>query len=111
MQPTTPDYKKILTEILHKQILILGGQLTLMKARKVEGLTIDDTGTVTNATGDLPTVTTHFLNEFRDLSKNLVQATMQPLLELEKKEEPVVVPTDQKLKIYNSDDVTNRHLV
>ena len=46
MQPqTTDDYKKLLTQVIQKQMVILGPGITLSKARNVKGLTVSDDGT------------------------------------------------------------------
>ncbi len=38
MEPTNTDYKQMLTEIIKKQIVILGPQIAVLKARGVPGL-------------------------------------------------------------------------
>ena len=43
MQPQTDgDYQKLLTEVIKKQIVILGPDITLAKARNVKGLTLQN---------------------------------------------------------------------
>ena len=86
MSDTAQDYQKLLSNALQKQILILGPQITLLKARNVTGLSVTDDGQVTGISGDPQKVITQFLEEFRGLSSPLVKKTMQPLLSL-------VIPT------------------
>jgi hypothetical protein len=73
-------YQKLLTDAIRKQMLILGPQITLLKAHNVPELVVTDDGTVA-ALGPRPEETvTRFLEQFRDLSAPLVKKTMQPLL-------------------------------
>ena len=46
MEPTNTDYKQMLTEIIKKQIVILGPQIAVLKARGVSGLKVSDEGEV-----------------------------------------------------------------
>ncbi|MBI2074686.1 MAG: hypothetical protein HYT83_02485 [Candidatus Levybacteria bacterium] len=81
MQPQTDgDHKKLLTEVIKKQIVILGPDITLAKARNVEGLTITDDGTVTNIMGDPQQITQKLIEQFMELSGLIVRKTMEPLL-------------------------------
>lgn len=73
-------YQKLLTEAIHKQMLILGPQITLLRIHNVPNLTVAEDGTVASL-GPRPEETlTRFLEEFRELSVPLVKKTMQPLL-------------------------------
>lgn len=80
MSDAAIDFQKLLTETLQKQMLVLGPQLTLIKARNVEGLTVDNDGRVTGISGDPKAVSIKVLEQFRELSPLLVKKTMQPLL-------------------------------
>ena len=68
--PADTDYKKLLTEVIQKQMVILGPSITLAKARNVKGLTVADDGTVVN------------IDEFVQLSGLIVKKTMEPLLSM-----------------------------
>lgn len=70
----------MLTDAIRKQMIILGPQITLIKARNVHSLTISDDGAVVGINGNPQTIVTQFLEQFRDLSAPLVKKTMQPLL-------------------------------
>ncbi|MBP9719160.1 MAG: hypothetical protein KBD46_01720 [Candidatus Levybacteria bacterium] len=74
------DHQKLLTEVIKKQIVILGPDITLAKARNVAGLTIADDGTVTAMTGDPKLLTQQLVNQFMELSGLIVKKTMEPLL-------------------------------
>ena len=74
------DHQKLLTEVIKKQIVILGPDITLAKARNVAGLTVADDGTVTAITGDPKEVTQKLVDQFMELSGLIVKKTMEPLL-------------------------------
>jgi hypothetical protein len=80
MTNAATDYQKVLTEVLQKQIVILGPAITLVKARNVEGVHIDDSGRVTSLDGDPHALSVKVLEQFRELSPLLVKKTMRPLL-------------------------------
>lgn len=81
MENTQPsDYKKIISEVLKKQIAILGPDLTLAKARNVTGLTVTNDGTVTDIKGNPQLITQNLVEEFVQLSGLIVTKTMEPLL-------------------------------
>lgn len=81
MQPqSAQDYKQLLSEVIKKQIVILGPAITLSKARNVKGLTVSDDGTVTEFTGSPQEVTQALIDQFVQLSGLIVKKTMEPLL-------------------------------
>ncbi|HYK09044.1 MAG TPA: hypothetical protein VEW42_06105 [Candidatus Eisenbacteria bacterium] len=83
MQPQSPtDYKQLLSDVIKKQIVILGPDITLSKARNVKGLTISDDGTVTNVEGEPQALTQALIDQFVQLSGLIVKKTMEPLLSL-----------------------------
>jgi NADH dehydrogenase/NADH:ubiquinone oxidoreductase subunit G len=81
MQPQSEsDYKKLLTEVIQKQMVILGPSITLAKARNVKGLSVADDGTVTNMDGKPQELIQALINQFVQLSGLIVTKTMEPLL-------------------------------
>jgi hypothetical protein len=82
MQPQNPDYKKLLTEVIQKQMVILGPTITLAKARNVKGLTIADDGTVTAMEGQPQELIQGLIDQFVQLSGLIVKKTMEPLLSI-----------------------------
>ena len=80
MNATAQESQKLLTEAIQKQMLILGPEITLLKARAISGLNISEDGTVTSIVGNVGEIVTHFLEQFRELSSPLVKKTMQQLL-------------------------------
>lgn len=80
MQPAQQDYKAIFTQLIQKQILILGPDITIAKAKNVPGIEIDAQGNVTNITGDPQTVLQNLINQFVELSGLIVKKTMESIL-------------------------------
>lgn len=77
---TEGDHKQLLTQVIKKQMVILGPDITLAKARNVRGLTVADDGTVTAVSGDPQEVTKQLVDQFMELSGLIVKKTMEPLL-------------------------------
>lgn len=81
MQPQSDaEYRQLLTDVIKKQIVILGPDITLIKARNVPGLTVVDDGTVTAITGEPQAITQALIDQFVQLSGLIVKKTMEPLL-------------------------------
>lgn len=75
------EYKRLLTEVIKKQIVVLGPDITLAKARNVPGLVVANDGTVTSFSGNPSDVTQQLINQFMELSGLIVKKTMEPLLD------------------------------
>ncbi len=80
MEQKNDDFKKLITEVIKKQMVILGPDITLAKARNVKGLKVEDDGTVSEITGSPQELTQDLVNQFVELSSLIVQKTMEPLL-------------------------------
>lgn len=74
------DYTKFLTEVIKRHIIIFGPYITLMKAKKVVGLTVSETGEVLNIKGVLPELSTKLLEEFSTMSASVTNATVKSVL-------------------------------
>ena len=85
------DYKQLLTEVIKKQIVILGPDITLAKARNVPGLIVADDGTVKDISGVPQDITQQLVNQFVQLSGEIVKKTMEPLLNMNQGS-PTVAP-------------------
>ncbi|MDP3987809.1 MAG: hypothetical protein Q8P80_01555 [Candidatus Levybacteria bacterium] len=77
---TDGEYQKLLTEVIKKQIIVLGPDITLAKARNVPGLSVADDGTITAISGDPQQITQKLIEQFMELSGQIVKKTMEPLL-------------------------------
>ncbi len=76
---TQDDYKRLLTEVIRKQIAILGPQITLAKAKSVAGMTVDENGNVTAIAGDPQMIMQTLIDQFVQLSGLIVKKTLEPL--------------------------------
>ena len=79
--PEQDEYKKMLTDLIQKQMVVLGPNIALDKARKVAGLKIGDDGTVQEVAGDIQMVLKGVANEYMSLSGQIAQMTLNSLLE------------------------------
>jgi hypothetical protein len=74
------QYKILLTEIVKKQVIILGPDISVLKARNVKELTITDDGTITEIEGEPSEALQKLINEYVNLSglivKNIVGTIM-----------------------------------
>lgn len=99
MNTSATDYQKVITEVLQKQMIILGPEITLLKARNVQGLKINDDGKVLEMEGNGHAISVKILEEFRELSPLMVKKTMRPLLNAilySPKNHPAVAPDEEK---------------
>ena len=78
---TVDDYKRVISEIIQKQMVILGPDIALLKARNVEGLSVGSDGLVTNLEGDPGTLLQKLIDEYVALSGLIVRKAMEPLLQ------------------------------
>jgi len=74
------NYQQLLTDAIKKQIIILGPNITLAKARNVKGLVVADDGTVTDISGNPQEITQALVGQFVQLSGEIVKKTMESLL-------------------------------
>ena len=75
------EYRKMLTDLIQKQMVVLGPNIALDKARKVPGVKIADDGTVLDMDGNPSMVLKGVANEYMNLSGQIAQMTLNSLLE------------------------------
>lgn len=81
MQPQSDgDYKKIFTELIKKQMVVLGPDITLAKVKNVQGVEVNENGEVTNINGDPQAILQLLINQFVELSGAIVKKTMESIL-------------------------------
>lgn len=81
MQPQTDsDYKKIFTELIKRQMVVLGPDITLAKVKNVQGVEVNEQGEVTNIQGDPQALLQLLINQFVELSGAIVKKTMESIL-------------------------------
>jgi len=73
MEPTREDYKQMLSEIIQKQIVILGPQIAVLKARNVSGITVSDAGVVLEISGNEQVILQRLIDEYVSLSGEIVK--------------------------------------
>lgn len=75
------EYKQMLTEIIKKQIVILGPQIAVLKARGVSGLKIADDGTVIEISGPEQVVLQKLIDEYVALSGEIVKNAVNSIFQ------------------------------
>lgn len=75
----TENYKSLISEIVHKQMDILGPEIAIRKASNVAGLSIGDDGTVREISGDPQTVLQDLVSEYIALSGEIVRNILSPV--------------------------------
>lgn len=81
MEPTNTDYKQMLTEIIKKQIIILGPQIAVLKARGVTGLKVSDDGTVESVDAPEQIILQKLIDEYVALSGEIVKNAVNSIFE------------------------------
>ncbi len=71
----------MLTDLIQKQMIVLGPNIALDKARNVPGLLMNDDGSVKEINGDPQMVLKGVANEYMTLSGQIAQMTLNTLLE------------------------------
>ena len=79
--PDHEQYKPMLTDLIQKQMVVLGPNIALDKARKDAGLKISDDGTVMDIQGDPQMILKGVANEYMQLSGQIAQMTLNTLVE------------------------------
>lgn len=74
------DYRQLMSDLVKKQMVMLGPNLVLSKARKVKGITVADDGTVQLLEGDYQLALRELVNAFMNLSGQIAQMTLNTLL-------------------------------
>jgi len=75
------QYKQMLTDLIQKQMVVLGPNIALDKARKVPGLKVADDGLVMEIVGDPQIILKGVANEYMQLSGQIAQMTLNSLVE------------------------------
>jgi hypothetical protein len=81
MEPSNTEYKQMLTEIIKKQIVILGPQIAVLKARSVPGLKVSDEGEVLEVSGPEQIVLQKLIDEYVALSGEIVKSAVNYIFE------------------------------
>ena len=74
------DYKSLFSQLIKKQMLVLGPDITLAKVKNVTGITVDLNGDVQKIEGDPQVLLQGLINQFVELSGMIVKKTMESIL-------------------------------
>lgn len=75
------DYKSFASELIKKQMLIIGPRIALDKAQVIPGLTVDSQGTVSALSGDSYLVVKNLIDEYSALSLPVTHSVLCRLIE------------------------------
>lgn len=75
------DYQSLLTDLIKKQMVMLGPNVALSKAKKISALTVSESGQVTAIAGDPQQALNALASEYMQLSGEIANATLKSLLE------------------------------
>lgn len=81
MEATKEEYKQILSDIVKKQIVILGPQIAILKARNVPGISVANDGTVTDVGGSEQIILQKLIDEYVALSGEIVKNAVNSIFE------------------------------
>jgi hypothetical protein len=73
------DYQNLINDIIAKQIVVLGPDIVLLKARSISGLSVDDSGKVQSITGDAQEILQKLVDEYISLSGQIVKNILSPV--------------------------------
>jgi hypothetical protein len=79
--PGIDDYKHLLSEIIRKQIDILGPEIAIQKARGISALKVSEEGTVESISGDPARALQDLVNVYISLSGEIVKNILTPVFE------------------------------
>lgn len=75
------QYMAIMSEIIAKQTVILGPEISVLKARNVAGLSVSDEGDILGIDGDPASVLQLLIDEYIALSGQIVKNVMRPIFQ------------------------------
>lgn len=74
------QYKKIISEIIAKQSIILGPQMAFLRVKKVVNIELSDDGKVIDIVGDPEIALQKLIDQYVELSGQIVKNTLSPIL-------------------------------
>ena len=75
------DYQGLLTDLIKKQIIMLGPNVAVSQARKVASITVSDDGQVSAISGDPHEALNSLVAQYMNLSGQIAKTTLDSLLE------------------------------
>ncbi|KKR79961.1 MAG: hypothetical protein UU73_C0006G0034 [Candidatus Daviesbacteria bacterium GW2011_GWA1_41_61] len=77
---TQDQYCHIITDLIKKQMVMLGPNVALGQVRRVEGLKVSDEGVVVELTGDPQAVLSAVARQYMALSGAIAQMTLESVI-------------------------------
>jgi len=75
------DYKKLISEIIHKQSDILGPDMAIRKAKNVAGLELSGDGEPVSLSGDPQQILQALVDQYIALSGEIVKNILNPVFQ------------------------------
>lgn len=75
----TEQYKAVMSEIIAKQGVILGPDMAIMRAKKVEGIEVSSSGEITDIKGDPAEALRRLIDTYVELSGQIVKNALGPI--------------------------------
>lgn len=73
------QFESLISDIIAKQSVILGPEISIMKARSVAGLTVSDDGKVADIQGDAKELVRQLVDSYVNLSGMIVKNALEPI--------------------------------
>jgi len=81
MEENKKQYLSLLSEIIAKEIVVLGPDMAILKAHSVDGLIVDNNGNVTDITGFVADAVKKLVDAYVELSgqatKNIIDSIFE----------------------------------
>lgn len=74
------QYQQILTDLIKKQMVMLGPNVALSQARSVPGLSVSDEGVVTALSGNPQEILSAVAKKYLNLSGQIAQMTLDSII-------------------------------
>lgn len=75
----TEQYKAVMSEIIAKQSVILGPDMAIMRAKKIEGVEVSEKGEIIGVTGDPAEALKRLIDSYVELSGQIVRNALGPI--------------------------------
>ena len=79
MEEIKKQYLSLLSEIIAKETVILGPDITILKARSIAGLVVDDKGNVIDIKGDVRQTLQKLVDVYVELSGQFIKSAIDPI--------------------------------
>lgn len=73
------EYKELISEIVQKQISILGPDVAMTKAGSIAGLNLDEKGCVKSISGNQQEILQKLIDQYIELSGQIVKNVLKPV--------------------------------